>query len=315
MASRLELVYGKSQAGKTTWYLSLIEHYFVKRGLKSRIYLGDGGGETIYNSGLVEEGIVEVWEYNKRDNPFSTLQLATEGYWPVDISDPQSKLEQCKNFEDYGIFVFEGLSVGADYMMGDKKGGLSERAARGEKIGQDTPYIVMEEGLKFGGNPPSHFGFVQRRMVDLIERSRAIPVPFVQWTAHERKAEDNELRGTFEFGPDVCGQALTGKIGAYFGNTIHMCVADKKEKKKDQLTGKEIEVIVQEHRAYTRRHSDPNGNTSIKYYGNNRMPKEFANEMPEYLHPADPVRFYQLLEVAKEKKRELLSKVIEDLRK
>lgn len=309
MANRVELVYGKSQAGKSTWVIQLAEHFWTKRGLKTRVYCGDGGAETYYSSGLVDEGIIELFQFNLRDNPFATLQLSCEGYWPEDANDPTSKLVkpiQAK-FDDYGLFVYEGLSVGADYMMGDKKGGLSERAAKGEKIGQDTPYVVMEEGLRFGGNPPSHFGFVQRRIIDLIERTRGIQVPFIQWTAHERKAEDAEYqKGVFEFGPDVCGQALTTKIGAYFGNTIHMHQVTVKKKEKDRLTGKEIEVLNIERRAYTRKHADPEGQTSIKYYANNRMPREFVDEMPEYLAPPDPIKFYALLEAAKEKKRKIL---------
>lgn len=299
MANRVELCYGRSNAGKTTWWLQLAQHFYVKRGLKTRVYIGDGGTETIYSSGLVDEGIVEVCQFNLRDNPFATMQFACEGYWPQDAKDPKSPMQATKDFKPYGLLVYEGLSVSADYMMGDKTGGLAYRAAKGEKIGQDTPYIVMEEGLKFGGNPPSHFGFVQRRIVDLIERTRGIPVPFVQWTAHERKAEDSDLKGVYEFGPDVCGQALTGKIGAYFGNTVHMHLVTVKKKEKDALTGKEIEVLAQERRAYTRKHVDPEGQTSVKYYANNRMPMEYVNEMPEYLAPPNPVHFYAVLEDAK----------------
>lgn len=311
MANRVELVYGKSQSGKTTWYLGIAEHLFLTKGLRTRVYLGDGGGETIYNSGLIEEGILDVWEFNNRPNPFATLQFATEGYWPENTHDINSKLIKTTDFSPFGMFVYEGLSVGADYMMGDKVGGLGNRASKGEKIGQDTPYLLVEEGLTFGGNPPSHFGFVQRRIIDLIERSRALPLHFVYWTAHERKAEDNEMKGVFEFGPDVCGQALTNKIGAYFGNSIHMHQVTMKKKVKDALTGKEIDSLLMDRRAYTRRHADPEGNTGIKYYANNRTPKEFADEMPEFLSPADPIKFYQLLESAKTKKRELLRSKLE----
>jgi hypothetical protein len=310
MAGQLDLTYGASGSGKTTWYLALAEYNYVKNGKKTRWYLGDGGGETIRNSGLIEEGAVELWQFSDRDNPFATLQLACEGYWPENPHDPKCKLKQpsMDEFYDYGMFVYEGLSVGSDYMMGSKNGGLSDRAARGEKIGQDTPYVVLEEGLKFGGNPPSHFGFVQRRIVDLVERSRSIPVPFVGWTAHERKAEDSDLKGVYTFGPDVCGQALTSKIGAYFGNTIHMVAIPQRTKSKDPITGKEIETIKLIHRAYTRKHSDPEGNTNVKFYANNRIPKEFADKMPEFLYPADPMKFYEILEDAKEAKREMLQK-------
>lgn len=306
MANRVELVYGNSQSGKSTWGLQLAEHLYVKKGLKTRWYLGDGGGATIEDSGLVDEGIIELVQFNLRDDPFATMQFCCDGFWPQDPRDPKSKLEPTKDFSPYGMMVFEGLSVGCDYMMGDSKGGLADRAAKGEKIGQDTPYIVSEGGLKFGGNPPSHYGFTQRRIISLIERTRALPVPFVLWTAHQRKAEDSDLKGVYEFGPDCAGQALTSKIGAYFGNTIHMHQVTVKVKAKDPLTNKDIEVLKIERRAYTRKHVDPEGNTSIKYYANSRMPREYISDMPEYLSPPDAVQFYTLLETAKNKKRQML---------
>ena len=303
MANRLELVYGNSQSGKSTWGLQIAENLWVKHGLKTRWYLGDGGGATIYDSGLVEEGAIEVLQFNIRDNPFATMQLCAQGYWPVDVEDPKSPLLPTKDFGPFGLTVFEGLSVGCDYMMGDQKGGLADRAAQGEKIGQDAPYIVSEGGMKFGGNPPSHYGFTQRRLISLIERTRALPVGFVLWTAHQRKAEDSDLKGVFEFGPDCAGQALTSKIGAYFGNTIHMHQVVVKTKTRDALTGKDIEVLKIERRAYTRKHADPEGQTGIKYYANSRIPVAFAQEMPEYLTPPDAIRFYAILEDAKAKNR------------
>lgn len=314
MATRLDLVYGNSQAGKTTWALQIAEHLYVKKGLKTRWYLGDGGGDTLLNSGLVDEGIVEVMQFNLRDNPFATMQFCCDGFWPQDPQNPKSKMLPTKpdDMRKYGQFVYEGLSVGCDYMMGDQPGGLADRAAKGEKIGQDTPYIVNEDGLKFGGNPPSHYGFTQRRLISLIERSRALPLPFVMWTAHQRKAEDGDLKGIYEFGPDCAGQALTSKIGAYFGNTIHMHQVTVKKKAKDALTGKDIEVLAIERRAYTRKHADPEGQTGIKYYANNRMPAELANQMPEYLCPPDAVKFYQILEAAKNERIKTLARLREE---
>jgi hypothetical protein len=315
MATRLDLCYGNSQAGKTTWGLQIAEHLYVKKGLKTRWYLGDGGGETIYSSGLVDEGIVEVLQFNLRPQPFATMQLCCDGYWPKNVNDPASKLEKVVDFTPFGLFVYEGLSVGCDYMMGDQEGGLANRAAKGEKIGQDTPFVVMEDGLKFGGNPPSHYGFTQRRLLSLIERTRALPLPFVLWTAHQRKAEDSDLKGVYEFGPDCAGQALTSKIGGSFGNTIHMHQVTVKKKEKDALTGQQIDVLKIERRAYTRKHADPEGQTGIKYYANSRMPREFVDEMPEYLAPPDAVKFYQILESAKLHKVDRLAKLREEAQK
>lgn len=311
MATRVDLVYGNSQAGKTTWGIQIAEHLHLKKGLTTRWYLGDGGGETLYSSGLVDAGIIDVVQFNLRPNPFATMQKCCDGWWPEDSEDPKSPLRETKDFSHLGLLVFEGLSVGCDYMMGDMPGGLAERASKGEKIGQDSPYVVSEEGLRIGGNPPSHYGFTQRRLISLIERTRALPVPFVLWTAHMRKAEDADLKGVFEFGPDCAGQALTSKIGGYFGNTIHMHQVTVKKKVKDAMTGQTIDQLAIERRAYTRKHADPEGQTGIKYYANSRMPREYLDDMPEYLAPPDAVKFYQILESAKLKKVEDLAKARE----
>ena len=309
MATRTEMVYGRSGSGKTTWWLRLAEEFFVRHGKRTRLYIGDGGAETVESSGFVDEGIVEMLQFNLRDNPIETSQRVCEGWWPntSDLKDPKAPLQPPKYADldgKFGLFVFEGLSVMADFMMGDKPGGLAEQASRGNKIGMDSPYVVVDGTTKFGGNPPTHFGFAQRRILDCIERTRALP-GWVYWTAHERKAEDNET-GEKEFGPDIAGKALTTKIGASFGNSIHLHPAAKKVKVKDKVTGKEVEHLEVEYRAYTRKHYDPEGNTFVRYFANNRMPRGFEKDMPEYLAPPDPIAFYSILEEAKRKKLELL---------
>lgn len=308
MSSRTELVYGRSGSGKTSWALRLARWMWETKGLRSRWLIGDGGVETIESSGMIDAGVIEVFQYNNHVDPFLTSQQICDGFWPEDPLDPKSKMLP-PNIEAYtdtiGLTVFEGLTVMADVMMSDKEGGLSDRAAKGEKIGQDSPFVLIDGGKKFGGNPPSHFGFVQRRIEDNIERSRALP-NWIQWTSHERKAEDGDTNDKL-FGPDVCGKALTAKIGGKFGNTIHLHPASRTNKVKDPVTGKMVDTEQIEYRAYTRSHYDPMQKTYVTYYANNRMPIEFREDMPEYLTGYDaPIQFYTILEGAKEKSRKAL---------
>lgn len=310
MSTRTELTYGRSGSGKTSWNLRIAKWLWETKGLKTRWLIGDGGVETVESSGMVDAGIIEVFQYNIHVDPFLTCQQICEGYWPADPLDPRSKMLP-PNFDhlkdEIGLTVFEGLTVMADVMMSDKEGGLSDRAAKGEKIGQDSPFILLDGGKKFGGNPPSHFGFVQRRIEDNIERSRALP-NWVGWTAHERKAEDGETNDKL-FGPDVCGKALTAKIGGKFGNTIHLHPASKLVKKKDPVTNKMVDSEEVEYRAYTKSHYDPAQKTYIMYYANNRMPVEFHEDMPEYLTGYDaPIQFYTILEGAKAKAKAAVQK-------
>ena len=320
MAKRVDLVYGRSGSGKTTWCMQLAEAIYEKHGLKTRWFVGDGGFETVENAGLVEAGIVEPLFYSLRAHPLETSQRVTEGWWPVDPKDPDSpwvKPDYATLEKQYGFWVFEGLAPMANYLMGNKEGGLSALAAQGlmekRKLGDkagiggglDSPYIVKDGEQVYGGVSMSGFGFAQRRILDLVERCRILP-GWVYWTSWERSigADDNDDRPEPMTGPEVAGKALTSTIGASFGNTIHMHLASRVMKEKDKTTGNQVERVVVEHRAYTRPHYDPDQKTFVKYYANNRMPLSQRELMPEYLCPANPLEFYRLLEEGKRRHAE-----------
>lgn len=304
LATRVELVYGRSGVGKTTWWINLARALHARTGLKTRCYIGDGGAETIYASGLVDEGIIEVFQYNVRDQPSSTARACARGAWPQDKAKPEGVLVREMPevlAKTYGLFVFEGLTAMAAYIMSSKPGGFRDLAAKGIKIGQDTPYLVDNGGEKFAGNPMSHFGVVQGMMQDLIEETRILP-GIVVWTAHQREAEDFETKEIL-IGPEVSGKALTSKIGAAFGNSLHLDKVSKKVNSKDTTSGRDVAHEVKEFRAYTTEHYDPDGISMKKYYANNRCAT--PGVVPEFLvwSPAKPesgpVEFYALLEKGK----------------
>jgi hypothetical protein len=287
--------------------MGIAKWMFKNKGLRTRLYSADGGIETVEAEGLIEDGIVEAWQISaEQGKSLYICDHACDGWWP---KDPKRALNEKDNLllkpdlaayaAKFGLTVYEGLTFMSDWMLED----LGNRAAKGEKIGQDSPMIVVDGDRKFGGNPPAHFGFVQRRMEANIEKSRQLP-GWVQWTAHERKAEDRELGPKeTEFGPDVCGSALTTKVGAHFGNTIHLHPVKKLVKVKDTVTGLDTQVEQVHYRAYTRKHYDPMQRHYITYYANNRMPVSFRDDMPEFLEPPDPVLFYTILETARTKQR------------
>lgn len=306
-----DLAYGPSGSGKSTWICDIAEYIWLTKKKRTRVYIGDGGAQTYEARGLVEDGIVEMFQYNDRDYPFTIVQQITEGYWPADLKDPDSPLVAPgkKEFEEIGLWVFEGLTVMGEYIMGSTKGALAERAARGEKIGQDSPINVIDpSGLKFGGNAMAHFGFGQRRITDAIQRSKALP-GFVMWTAHEQASEDRDNGNEKIIGPASVGKAMTAKTALWFANTLHFTTATKKVKKKDATTGKEVDVYETERRVYTREHADPDGVVFTRYLANSRVATyrgggKVINPMPEYLTPPDPIRFYEIVEEAKNKSRE-----------
>ena len=305
-----DLAYGASGSGKTKALLDAAEAIHVATGKKTRWFVGDGGRATIDASGLVEDGIVEVWEYNNRPYPLTVLQQMTEGYWPEDTEDPKSLLKapDIKVYESVGAWIFEGLYVVSEFVMGSAPGALAERASRGEKIGQDSPVNVTDpSGLKFGGNPMAHYQFAQRRIVDAIQRSKALP-GYKAWTTHETTAEDKDNGNEKVIGPAGPGRAMTPKLGLWFGNFWHFTTATKAVKKRDPVTGKEATSYENERRMYTKDHGDPDGTVYIKYLANSRVATfreggKIVNPMPEYLNPPDILKFYEVVEQAKTKAR------------
>jgi hypothetical protein len=294
---RLDLVYGESGSGKTTWALQLAQYFWLKDKKKTRWYLGDGGGETIRQliAAYGGEPFIEIWEYPLWKHPFETSAKMVQGGWPVDVLTPDSPIVIPTDYtsmqETYGLLVYEGLTVMSDYMMGDIEGGLANRMAKGEKLNDDKSFQIKDGQLQLGGNARTHYGFVQRRVPHLLRDNARVPI-FKLWTAHEQKSENKDTR-EFVIGPDVVGQALTAKIMGSFGHTIHLTTAAKRIKKKDPTTRVEVEEIVAERRAYTESHYDPNGTHFAKYLANARIPEGSPEgAIPLFYSPPDPLKFY-----------------------
>jgi len=315
MPTPVELVYGRSGTGKTNWTLELAEHIWKTRQKKTRIYMGDGGVQTALDyitrdgENLYELGALDIYQYNIHSHPFETCSLITQGYWPENLDDPDSKLlapDLASLPNTFGMFVFEGLTAMCEYLMGYIEGGLSEQAARpGIKLGGglDAPFKVTDGSITLGGVSQSGYGFVQRLIKTLIEQTRVLS-PLVYWTAHQREVEDVENKTTI-IGPNVAGKALTTLIGASFGNTIHLDTVSKTRKVKEE--NKVVEDITIERRAYWKEHFDPDARNFVKYYANCRMREDRVAEAVReefkrgWMSPPDPVRFYSLLASGRKK--------------
>jgi hypothetical protein len=306
---KTELVYGRSRSGKTSFLLKLARYIYLKTGKSTRWYLGDGGGETITTTGWADPGgFIELYPYVIRNNPMETSQLICEGCFPEDVFAVKTRLlpPTPEDLTNIGLWVFEGLTAMSDYMMGEREGGLANRMARGEIFNKDESFRFKDGDIQFGGNSRTHYGFVQRKILDLIGRTTRLP-GIKYWTAHELKVDDNDYQEAL-YGPDVVGVKLTSRIGASFGNTIHMHVAHIEKEVVDPLTTKKVKKLVEEFRAYTKVHFDPDGQTRAKYYANNRMDarvvEKYPDLMPEFLVPANPVKFYSLMDEARRKETE-----------
>lgn len=317
MASRFDLLYGAPGSGKTRAILALIDHmHTTTPGKIARVFVGDGSGEMYRGSGLVEEGVVKLVEFSTRPRPFTTCQQLTEGFIPSDEHDPHSPMRKltAEELAQTGLWVYEGASVMGEYMMGDVQGGLAQRSADGEIIGQDTNVRISDSPeYSFGGNSPAHYGLGQKHLRANMLRSRALP-GWVLWTAHER-IDDGERGGGLKpgqgdkirvdektIGPELIGKAMTASISREFGNTLHFVLASKKESKgTDPVSGKTQYADKAEYRVYTRDHYDPDGIVGLKYRAVCRVSGDPA-KVKDYYTASKPgqslLAFYQDLTAA-----------------
>jgi hypothetical protein len=326
LAKRVECYYGQSGTGKSEAIAAVMKQIYETDGLTSRVILGDGSKATYIDRGLVDAGVVEVCDFSVRPWPMTVMARLCEGYWPVDVDDPTSALRAptLEDLKKIGVFAIEGLSVGAQYLMGDIQGGLAEQSGRGVKIGQDSPVFskdalfdpktgapikgsgpkvldengkLVDEIFSYGGNPVAHYGYAQRRLLANVERTKAFP-HMVIWSAHERSTQD-KVSGEKLVGPEAAGEAITASLPRIFNNTLHFVTASrKKDKTKDKHTEQAVTELDVEYRVYTRDHFHPDGAMFVKYKAVTRGASE-KEGMPLYLTHDIPgqsaLAFYQKL--------------------
>lgn len=324
----IDLFYGPWGTGKTEAIIARMKKAWEEKGQKSRAIVGDASAGPYISSGLVGAGVLEVVDYSARDWPSSTLEALLTGSWPADVTDPTSPLlepthkDNLAKSTNLGVFGAEGIGVMCNYLASNRKGGYAYRAARGEKMGQDAPFKIVDAELnnlgqpikdsgpggRFGAIAQAHYGFAQTTMMDLIPRSRSLQVGHLIWTSHERVAE-NKKSGEKLIGPEVFGEALTPTIGKMFNHVWHFQTATKRIKgQKDTHTEKIVDDLDVDYRVWTRPHVSPDVATSLIYMAVTRGVS--ASEFPHYHEaatPGDSVNYlYGLIEERQRSREEAL---------
>lgn len=216
MADYTILVVGDSGAGKTSLIDSIASYVKSTTGKVTRLISGDGGKwDSIEHA--VQAGAIEPWDISQHINPFETLLYASQGYWPQSTSDPASPLvaPDAKLWERVGAYAFEGLTGFGNIFLN----ALSDRGAKGEKIGENAPAAFLDGKTRFAGANPTYYGLAQRRVMDAVERSRSLPIVINYWSALQMRATDKDQNVPI-FGPELVGSAKTGDIPRWFGNCL-----------------------------------------------------------------------------------------------
>jgi len=301
-----DLYYGQPASGKSECAARVIEQVYRETGKKARLVIGDGSLMTYRH--LLDAGIAESVSFQARSWPTSVLYQLASGWWPwlkageSDESHSELRPPDIPYIKDnIGIYVFEGISTAATYMIGDIKGGCCWHAAHGTKIGQDASYKTVDAdvdpktrkaiegtgpGLRWGGTAQAHYLYVQTKLPTIIQQSNGLPCHVI-WTAHEtvNDPEKNPLIKEQIAGPEVIGKALTDKIQRVFGNTVHMQSVGKRVKHDDTFTNRKVDEFDLEFRCYTRDHFHPNGTVLTRFKGCTRNVD--AKKIAQYFVGAD----------------------------
>jgi hypothetical protein len=317
MSQIFDCIYGASGTGKSECCARVIEQHFQRTGKKARVVLGDGSSLTYKH--LEDVGVIEVCEFMEMPWPQDTMQKLSNGWWPDAKGELVPPGAPGNDLSTVGVYVFEGLSVAAYYIMSaDVEGSLARRAALGEKIAQEAPYRIIEgvvdpktgkvlsgPGTAYAANSMAHYGVTQKAMTNVITSSKKLPVDIVLWTAHEAQNNpENDLNKEPIIGPEVVGRAMTSTVQKHFFNTLHCCTVAKRTKQQDAFTGRAVDDLDLEYRLYTRDHFSASGTTMTRFKALTRQVN--SNTFPQYLASESPgltlVAFYEKLnEITKEK--------------
>jgi hypothetical protein len=133
---------------------------------------------------------------------------------PRNVWNPANDLST----NNVGLLMYEGGTGFGEKMMDN----MSDRSAKGEKIGEDIAVRFKDGQLDVGGVSRSAYGIAQRRVKRAVEYSRMVPgVDYVIWTFHKARGEDDVKRSPV-FGPKIVGSAATDDVPRWFGPCLSL---------------------------------------------------------------------------------------------
>lgn len=230
-------------------------HVWKTLGKRTRVVNADGGGTREGFSGLIEEGIADVWDIDTWDEKsiFENIELATKGYWPEDPGTPNSRLlEPTRDWRECptchgdsggrsltmppkciscGIAFAAGqlLPVRRDLINGMGEIGLvvfegmtsfgENFLSRLKKIDAGGGNSINDGGFKISNSGQAHYLMAQRAISSAVTNVRQIPVDLVLWTALEIRADDD---GKPLYGPQGPGKKLTSLCIPWFTAVLHL---------------------------------------------------------------------------------------------
>jgi hypothetical protein len=300
--ARADLFYGDTNTTKTTQLGWVAQWIKTTHGLPSRLISADPGGwETIQAD--VDDGTIQAFALNgHRSNLYETVEKLCLGFWPKDPKDPESLLlpPRENGLREIGGVYFEGLKSICDLLMRVHTVDIQNISVPEMPDPTKTRILSGSYIQRFTGR--SDYMGIQDAIAAFVRDSGMLPVKKVIWTSQEQQSH-NEKTNQVIYGPDIVGQAPTRSCGPWFGNLIHMDMLPVSVAVQDPLNSA-AKITVQRPAPFMflRSHIDPADPYKRSWPAKTRAPRQFWQEVPDYLPPrAD--RFYELMEELLNKQR------------
>lgn len=223
--TRTICLWSESNGTKTSQAYHRIKRMYERTGKTCRaIYSDKGGAAPLIDSGMVDAGIVDLWDITDRqDIAMSTLTNIVRGYWYLTTVSgkktvrPEPMFQTTKEqWDKIGLYLFEGGTS------------ISMLIARGianspEKKGFGRSFHYDEGGYSYGGISEYHIGMIQNYIFDLLTQGVAnLNVEEIIWTFHDGKGQDRNKQIS-HLAPEIIGSAMNSKVAKEFWDMIHLC--------------------------------------------------------------------------------------------
>jgi len=290
---RTILGYAESGDGKTSQAYHLAKRVYDKYGKLTRWICADGGGfRPVEDAGLIDLGIVDVFDISDRQNAIADIRRLSEGFWrrkgkrknketgeivPAELfsSDPRCQTTD-EEWDKIGLYVVEGIKAIGSLL-------LRHIATSPEDVGFKSSYDYEEDGYLIKGLQQGHWGIVQGELLSIFENGfKTLPINYLFVTSRVGIGKDKKSKETV-YGPDSAGTAITADIPAWFEDCLHLSREVIETGEGESL--KKVRKLV----AWYVNHID--ANTEIKYLAKARCTPEtfpqLAKKFPGGYVPID----------------------------
>jgi hypothetical protein len=213
------LLYGSSGTYKTTQCGEFVEYLYARYGKPVRVLTGDSGYGPLMKQ--VREGKALVWDITNVPLVFGVIMKVAEGWWPTrlanGIGDPESMALAPDIMDACSGIVCEGLTRFAE-LLGPHFAAKPDTATH--KNGAKGSINLVEHGQESVTPNVGTYGAVQVATQRYVKKFKALPLPWVMFTAHENKGKD-DISKLPVLGVAVMGQAITGLVTGWVETSLH----------------------------------------------------------------------------------------------